>query len=140
MADYIKPNSKVNTVKDIYSDLDMFLVPHPVTGDISTKKDSDAIKRSIRNIVLTNKFERPFKPNFGGGGTSMLFELDSTRKVKRFQKEMVNMIERLEPRVYNVSVRLNPLTDDNRLDVQIFYSIRNGKSGQSAEFTVTRVR
>jgi|TARA_B100000085_G_scaffold160914_1_gene146346 phage baseplate assembly protein W len=140
MADYIKPNSKVNTVKDIYSDLDMFLVPHPVTGDISTKKDSDAIKRSIRNIVLTNKFERPFKPNFGGGVTSMLFELDSTRKVKRFQKEMVNMIERLEPRVYNVSVRLNPLTDDNRLDVQIFYSIRNGKSGQSAEFTVTRVR
>ena len=106
----------------------MFLVPHPVTGDISTKKDSDAIKRSIRNIVLTNKFERPFKPNFGGGVTSMLFELDSTRKVKRFQKEMVNMIERLEPRVYNVSVRLNPLTDDNRLDVQIFYSIRNGKS------------
>mgnify|MGYP001319454955 FL=1 len=140
MADYIKPNSKVNTVKDIYSDLDMFLVPHPVTGDISTKKDSDAIKRSIRNIVLTNKFERPFKPNFGGGVTSMLFELDSTRKVKRFQKEMVNMIERLEPRVYNVSVRLNPLTDDNRLDVQIFYSIRNGRSGQSAEFTVTRVR
>ena len=140
MADYIKPNSKVNTVKDIYSDLDMFLVPHPVTGDISTKKDSDAIKRSIRNIVLTNKFERPFKPNFGGGVTSMLFELDSTRKVKRFQKEMVNMIERLEPRVFNVSVRLNPLTDDNRLDVQIFYSIRNGKSGQSAEFTVTRVR
>jgi len=140
MADYIKPNSKVNTVKDIYSDLDMFLVPHPVTGDISTKKDSDAIKRSIRNIVLTNKFERPFKPNFGGGVTNMLFELDSTRKVKRFQKEMVNMIERLEPRVYNVSVRLNPLTDDNRLDVQIFYSIRNGKSGQSAEFTVTRVR
>ena len=140
MADYIKPNSKVNTVKDIYSDLDMFIVPHPVTGDISTKKDSDAIKRSIRNIVLTNKFERPFKPNFGGGVTSMLFELDSTRKVKRFQKEMVNMIERLEPRVYNVSVRLNPLTDDNRLDVQIFYSIRNGKSGQSAEFTVTRVR
>ena len=140
MADYIKPNSKVNTVKDIYSDLDMFLVPHPVTGDISTKKDSDAIKRSIRNIVLTNKFERPFKPNFGGGVTSMLFELDSTRKVKRFQKEMVNMIERLEPRVYNVSVRLNPLTDDNRLDIQIFYSIRNGRSGQSAEFTVTRVR
>lgn len=140
MADYIKPNSKVNTVKDIYSDLDMFLVPHPVTGDISTKKDSDAIKRSIRNIVLTNKFERPFKPNFGGGVTNMLFELDSTRKVKRFQKEMVNMIERLEPRVFNVSVRLNPLTDDNRLDVQIFYSIRNGKSGQSAEFTVTRVR
>ena len=140
MADYIKPNSKVNTVKDIYSDLDMFLVPHPVTGDISTKKDSDAIKRSIRNIVLTNKFERPFKPNFGGGVTSMLFELDSTRKVKRFQKEMVNMIERLEPRVYNGSVRLNPLTDDNRLDVQIFYSIRNGRSGQSAEFTVTRVR
>ena len=65
MADYLKPNSKVNAKKNLYSDLDLFMNPHPVTKDVTTKKDSDAIKRSVKNIILTNKFERPFKPNFG---------------------------------------------------------------------------
>lgn len=140
MAEYIKPNSKVNAVKDIYSDLDLFLRPHPITGDISAKKDSDAIKRAIKNIVLTNKFERPFKPNFGGSVTEMLFELDSSRKVRRFKTELIKLIERVEPRVVNVSVELGEVTDSNELQVTVFYNIVNGLSNQSSEFTVTRVR
>jgi len=140
MAEYIKPNSKVNAVKDIYSDLDLFLRPHPITGDISAKKDSDAIKRAIKNIVLTNKFERPFKPNFGGSVTEMLFELDSSRKVRRFKTELIKLIERVEPRVVNVAVELGEVTDSNELQVTVFYNIVNGLSNQSSEFTVTRVR
>ena len=140
MADNLKgPNSKINAVKDIYSDLDLFLRPHPVTGDIVTKKDTDAIKRSLRNIVLTNKFERPFKPNFGGSVRNMLFELDSTRNVRRFKKDLVQLIEALEPRVYNVNVETGDV-DANELNVQIFYSIRNGLPNQSAEYIITRAR
>ena len=120
MADNLKPNSKINAVKDIYSDLDIFLRPHPVTGDIVTKKDTDAIKRSLRNIVLTNKFERPFKPNFGGSVRNMLFELDSTRNVRRFKKDLVQLIETLEPRVYNVNIETGDV-DANELNVHLFY-------------------
>ncbi len=140
MAEYLKPNSKVNAVKDAYVDLDLLMKPHPVTGDITTKKDSDAVKRSVRNIVLTNKFERPFKPNFGGSVRDMLFELDSSRKKTRFKKELISLIESLEPRVFNVSVELGEMGDSNSLDVRIFYSITNGLPNQTSEFTVTRVR
>ena len=63
--DYTKPNSKTVAIPDLYSDLDITFERHPVTNDVVLKKDSDAIKRSLKNILLTNDFERPFKPNFG---------------------------------------------------------------------------
>ena len=65
------------------------------TKDVTTKKDSDAIKRSIKNIILTNKFERPFKPNFGASVRNMLFELDSQRQIRRFTKDIEKIISAL---------------------------------------------
>ena len=63
--DYTKPNSKTTSIKNEYSDIDIMFTAHPISGDITTKKDSDAVKRAVRNIILTNDYERPFKPNFG---------------------------------------------------------------------------
>lgn len=139
MADYLKPNSKVNAKKNLYSDLDLFMNPHPVTKDVTTKKDSDAIKRSVKNIILTNKFERPFKPNFGASVRNMLFELDSQRQIRKFTKEIEKMISILEPRVNNVKVALGEMRG-NELNMTVFYNIINGLPNQGVEFTVTRVR
>jgi phage baseplate assembly protein W len=139
MADYLKPNAKVNARKNLYTDLDLFMTPHPVTKDVTTKKDSDAIKRSVKNIILTNKFERPFKPNFGASVRNMLFELNSGRKTKKFIKEIEKMIETMEPRVNNVRVSMNE-SDTNTLNLTVFYNIINGLSNQNVDFTVTRVR
>lgn len=139
MVDLVN-NGKTVATKDIYADLDIFFRKHPITGDIVRKTDTDAIKRSVRNIVMTNKYERPFKPNFGGSVTEMLFELDSSRKVRRFKTELIKLIERVEPRVVNVAVELGEVTDSNELQVTVFYNIVNGLSNQSSEFTVTRVR
>ena len=71
--DYTKPDSKINAFKDEYSDLDVMFVAHPISGDIAIKKDSEAVKRSVRNILLTNNYERPFKPNFGANLRARLF-------------------------------------------------------------------
>jgi len=139
MADYLKANSKVNAKKNLYSDLDLFMNPHPVTKDVTTKKDSDAIKRSIKNIILTNKFERPFKPNFGASVRNMLFELDSQRQVRRFTKDIEKLISALEPRVNNVRVNVGEM-ESNTLNMTVFYNITNGLPNQGVEFTVTRVR
>ena len=139
MADYLKPNAKVNAKKNLYSDLDLFMTPHPVTKDVTTKKDSDAIKRSVKNIILTNKFERPFKPNFGASVRNMLFELDSQRQMRKFTKEIEKMISILEPRVNNVTVALGEMRG-NELNMTVFYNITNGLPNQGVEFTVTRVR
>jgi phage baseplate assembly protein W len=139
MADYLKPNAKVNARKNLYSDLDLLMTPHPVTKDVTTKKDSDAIKRSVKNIILTNKFERPFKPNFGASVRNMLFELDSQRQIRKFTKEIEKMIAILEPRVNRVKVNIGEMRG-NELNMTVFYNITNGLSNQGVEFTVTRVR
>lgn len=139
MADYLKPNAKVNAKKNLYTDLDLFMTPHPVTKDVTTKKDSDAIKRSVKNIILTNKFERPFKPNFGASVRNMLFELESQRKTRKITKEIEKMVSILEPRVNNVQVRIGEVIG-NELNMTVFYNITNGLPNQGVEFTVTRVR
>ena len=142
MADYLKPNAKVNAVsKNVYTDLDMLFKAHPLTGDITTKKDSEAIKRSVRNIVLTNKFERPFKPNFGASIRDSLFELKNNRAKRRLEKDIIDVLVTNEPRISNVVVEISDIrTDNNHLDVRVFYNIINGLEQQTSNFTVTRVR
>ena len=140
MADYLKPNAKVNAFdKDAYTDFDLNFTVHPITGDISIKRDTDAIKRSVKNIILTNKYERPFKPNFGTGIRDLLFELNTSRQIRKMQKKMQEMIETFEPRVNGVRVDVRR-QDNNQLYVTVYYNIKNGLQNQTTDFTVTRVR
>ena len=139
MVDLVN-NGKTVATKDIYADLDIFFRRHPITGDIVRKTDTDAIKRSVRNIVMTNKFERPFKPNFGGSIRNKLFELNTDRQLNRMKRNLAKEIQQLEPRVNNVNVVFGELEDSNNLDVTIFYNIVNGAPQQEVEITVSRTR
>jgi phage baseplate assembly protein W len=138
MVDLVN-NGKTVATKDIYSDLDIFFRKHPITGDVVRKTDTDAIKRSVRNIVLTNKFERPFKTNFGGSIRNLLFELNTDRQINRMKITLAKEIEVLEPRVNNVQVALSN-QDNNKLDMTIFYNITNGSPNQEIEINVSRTR
>ena len=140
LNDYSKPNSKVNAQKNEYTDLDILFSANPISGDITTKKDSDAVKRSVRNILLTNHYERPFKPNFGGSLRDMLFELDTMPKIRRVKERIVKTVETFEPRVNNVSVILEESQNTNTIRCTIFYNINNSVSNQRVEFTLTRAR
>ena len=139
MSDQLVNNGKTVANKNIYSDMDITMRAHPVTGDVTLKTDTDAIRRAVRNIVLTNKYKRPFKPNFGGSIRNMLFELDTDRKVRRMQRTLVETIEKFEPRVSNVSVRFDDV-DNNNMDVTVFYNINEGVPNNDLTFTVTRAR
>jgi phage baseplate assembly protein W len=139
MAKTLINNGKTVATKNLYSDMDIALKPHPVTGDITTKTDTDAIRRAVRNIVLTNKYERPFKPNFGGSIRNLLFELDTDRKVNRMKSTMKEVIETFEPRVKNVTVLFGEV-ERNEMEVTVFYNITDGVKNQDLTFTVTRAR
>jgi phage baseplate assembly protein W len=139
LNDYSKPNSKVNANKDIYADLDILFSANPISGDITTKKDSDAVKRSVRNILLTNHYERPFKPNFGANLRAMLFELDGIGAKKRIKKNIITTLSILEPRIGNVKVDISE-SESNNIDVRVSYIIRNGLKQSSVDFKVSRVR
>ena len=140
MAIDITPTSKQNATSDnAYIDLDIQFKKHPNTGDVVVRKDADAVKRAVRNIILTNHYERPFKPGFGGSIRDLLFELTTSRKLRKARNRLKSMIELFEPRVTNVKVFLNEI-DANEVSLQINYSIRNGLSNQSIDMTLTRAR
>ena len=137
MVEYVNKSKNV-AIKEAYSDLDLLFKAHPISGDVTVKTDADAVKRAVKNIVLTNYYERPFKPSLGGNIRGLLFELDTDRKLNRAKDRLTKTIEDFEPRVENVRCRFK--TEGNSLDVTIFYNIKNGLSGQEVEFNITRAR
>ena len=139
MADLKSEAKNVASTKR-YADIDFRFKPHPVTGDVTIKYDSDAITRAVRNIVLTNFYERPFKPSLGSSIRNQLFELSTDRKVNRMAKKVQKVIEDFEPRVENVKVLLGDVSERNELNDTKFYNIKNSAQTQEMDFTVNRAR
>tara|TARA_B100001996_G_C18595729_1_gene567815 strand:- start:9 stop:431 length:423 start_codon:yes stop_codon:yes gene_type:complete len=136
--DYTKPNASIVANKDLFADLDLSFEAHPITGDIVTKKDSDAIKRAVRNILLTNHYERPFKPSFGSNLRGQLFELNLPGTRRIITEQIVEELNILEPRIGKVEVKM--LDEDNTLNVTIFYQIVGSRQKQQVNVVVSRVR
>ena len=137
--DITNQSKQVATSKHAYSDLDLLFRKHPQTGDVVVRTDAEAIKRSVRNIVLTNHYERPFKSGFGGSLRNLLFELNTSRQLQKAQRRIKKLIETFEPRVHNVDVRLSDV-DSNEIALSVYYAIKNGVKRQSMEMTITRAR
>ena len=135
--DWTTANSKRVSEESVFTDLDLNFVAHPLTGDITTKKDADAIKRAVKNIVLTNHYERPFKPNFGSNLRSMLFELGTPRAHVRIRQAIIEELDILEPRIRVQNLTLNQR--DNEVNMTLFYTIVGGAETQSIDFSVRRV-
>ena len=95
------------------------------------------VDKIVRNIVETNQYERPFKA-YGGNVRSLLFELDTDRKVRRAKAQLAEQIVNFEPRVTNVRCEFE--FNGNNLDVTVFYNIKNGVSNQALQFIVNRTR
>jgi|TARA_X000001036_G_C20073817_1_gene560236 phage baseplate assembly protein W len=138
MAD-LKSQAKNVAAKEVYADLDMNFTAHPITGDLTIKKDADAIKQSVKNIIMTNYYERPFKPSLGGGFRDLLFALDTERRVKRAQVKISQVIEDFEPRVTAVMPQF-VIKRNNDLHVIINYTIKNGMPNQEVNMTLKRAR
>ena len=138
MVDYVVNKGKNVAIKEAYKDLDLNFMAHPITGDVTTKSDSEAVKRAVKNIVLTNYYERPFKPSLGGNIRGLLFELNTDRQLNRARDRLADTITALEPRVEYVRCKFD--TSGNSLNVIIFYNIKNGLTGQEVEFNITRAR
>jgi phage baseplate assembly protein W len=139
MADLVNQGKNVAT-KENFSDLDLLMDKHPVTGDVVTKKDTDAIKRSVRNIVMTNHYERPFKPNFGTDLRSRLFDINDIQSKRLIMKDIKEAILKLEPRVRDIKFKLADTMDTNTLSLTVFYNIKNSARAQQLELRVKRTR
>jgi phage baseplate assembly protein W len=106
-----------------FKDLNITLKPHPVTGDLTIKKDEADIKQSISNLLMTVKGERPFNSNLGSGLNKILFEPLDAATVGSIQREISSLINRFEPRVTITEISTTINNEDNGFDVELILEI-----------------
>ena len=123
-----------------WSDLDLDFQAHPVTKDIVTKTDVEAVKRSVRNLILTNRYERPFQPQIDGGVTRHLFELSSPMTKSNIQGAIKTAISNFEPRAEVISVFVGGDLDRNGFDVTIEFRVVNHPNPVTIELFLERLR
>ena len=117
--------SKVSIVsrKKAHSDLNLKLTRHPIRKDIIPLKDDAAIKNAIKNLLLTNFFERPFQPAKGANLRGLLFEPADAITKYELSSNIRDCIEDFEPRVENVTVAVDPNPEVNSFDVTVIFDI-----------------
>ena len=108
-----------------YKDLDLFFAKKNGSKDIRKITDIQAVKRSVRNLVLLNHYEKPFHPEIGSGIRDMLFENMSTMTAIILARKIEDVIENFEPRVRLISVRADPNLDRNEYEVTIEFFVVN---------------
>ena len=108
-----------------YTDLDLFFNKKSSDSDISKVTDIQAVKRSIRNLVLLNPYEKPFHPEIAGGVREMLFELMTPITAQIIAKQVENVINNFEPRARLVGVRVQPDLDRNLYELTIEFYVVN---------------
>ena len=117
----------VNTDRDsqIYRDLDLFFSKRSTSSDISKVQGVQAVKRSVRNLILTNIYEKPFHPEIGSGIRDLLFEPLSPITAFVLSQRVEDVIENFEPRARLVSVRALPDFDRNAYEIQVSFYVVN---------------
>ena len=108
-----------------YVDLDLFFGKKTSNRDISDVTDVQAVKRSIRNLVLLNTFENPFHPEIASGVRDMLFELMTPVTAALLARQVQDVIENFEPRARLVGVRAIPDYDKNSYSVTVEFYVVN---------------
>ena len=125
----------------IYSDIDLFFGPKTGSKDITKVIDVTAVKRSVRNLILTNPYEKPFHPEIGSGVRGVLFELMTPITAYVLTMKIEEVIENFEPRARLIGVRALPNLDNNAYEVTIeFYVVNAPTELVSMEVLLERVR
>ena len=137
MAQYNSKNQSSITSRRWYTDIDINMTTHPQSKDLVLKYDINAIKRSVRNLISTNFYERPFKPGLGINLRGMLFELDSTPSIA-LEDDIKDVISSFEPRVEILGVSSS--TSGNTLNVVLSFAVRNDPRPQDLTISLDRIR
>lgn len=123
-----------------YSDLDLDFIAHPTTGDIVRKTGDDAIKRSVRNLILTNFYDRPFRPYIGSNVAKLLFELATPIVANLIKDAILEVVKNYEPRIRILELFVNLDEDNNGYNVSIRYEILNRGEPAIISIFLERIR
>ena len=136
------PSGAVNPLPNelIFSDINSTFTPHPVTGKVSVLRNEEAVKRALRNLILTDQFERPYEPLYGGNIRALLFENSDPFIEYQVKKQIETAINNFELRInlQEVEVRSDP--DSNTIDINIYFFVENRKDPVELQINLERVR
>ena len=105
--------------------MDLFFAKKATSKDISKVTDIQAVKRSVRNLILTNHYEKPFHPEIGSGVRDMLFEPMTPLTAYMLARQVENVVENWEPRARLIGVRASPNLDRNEYEITIEFYVVN---------------
>ena len=128
----------------IYKDLSLFFTPNPVSGDVTMVTDVQDIKRSVRNLVMTSRFEKPFHPEIASHVRDLLFEPFSPVTINLLRNRIETVLINYEPRVTLTEVEVEDpdfqRMDNNELNVRIFFTLKNDPEIQTVDVLLERIR
>lgn len=132
----------VNTIarKKDFADLDLDFMPHPTTKDVMKKTGVEAIKRSVRNLILTNFYDRPFRSYIGSGALKLLFENASPITSNFLNNAIREVIQNYEPRVRVDEVVVNFDYDNNGYNATLYFTILNRNEPVVINLFLERIR
>jgi len=128
-----------------YRDFSLFFTKNPVTGDISTLTDVADIKRSIRNLVLTNEFDRPFHPEIASHVRDLLFQPFTAITYNLLRNRIDKVLEIYEPRATLTRIEIDDREfqnmDNNTLSIKIFFTLNNAPTNEeNVDIMLERIR
>lgn len=120
-----KLNSSIRVVKErLYSDIDLSLDARSSTdGDVFKKTDAASVKQAIKNLLLTNRFEKPYRPNYGANLSGLLFELMDENTGEEIIENIKKTIQRYEPRAKVLNVKVTATPDYNSVTVILEFRV-----------------
>lgn len=132
--------AKIVSKKKPHRDLDLSLKIHPIRKDIIPLKDDAAIKNAIRNLLVTNFYERPFQDDLGANLRGLLFEPAGVLTNIQLRDNIRFCIEKYEPRVRVNSIDITDVVDENRYIIKVIFTIKEFSTKDSVEMVLRRLR
>ena len=137
--DATQSNESIRSAK-IYRDLDLDFQKNTATSDIQKLSDVEAVKRSVRNLINTNHYERPFQPDLGSNIRRLLFENADSITASLLEREIQQTIENFEPRARVKDIRVIAKFDENGFQVELTFFIVNVTAPITINFFLERIR
>ena len=109
----------------VYKDLNLNFSTNPVTQDVTIVTDVNAVKRSVRNLLLTNHYDRPFHPEIGSNIPYLLFENFGPVTGNQISRAIEEVITNFEPRAIVENVECFPLPNENTYDIRVYFYVEN---------------
>ena len=124
----------------IYKDLDLDFGRNIVTNDVNKLTDVEAVKRSVRNLINTNHFERPFHPEIGGNVRALLFENMTPLTALNLQRKIEEVLSNFEPRAKITQILADPDIDRNGYRLEIKFYVIGIQNPITVETFLERLR